>query len=390
MINHKKLRREFEAACRDRNEGQFFADVKEGLELGHLKPHDFSVSQLFDNFVENGHELRMSFNPRYGDASVPLLEAGGPVHTGHFANITGQIVYSMIMEAYRAPGFIGDSLFTTIPTIFDGEKIPGIGAIGDEAEDIAESQPYPLAGFSEEWIETPSPIKRGFIVPLTKEVVFFDRTGLMLKRAADVATMIRINKEKRQLDIALGITTSYRKNGAVAEATYADSGSFGDNLQASNALSDWTDIENALLLFDALTDPNTGEPIALPSQFQLVVPTALLFTARRIVNATEIRYGAHGDTSASTVGLSSNPLTGTPVTIESNPYVKLRTSSTSTYFIGDFKKAFAYMENWGITVQTAAPNSEAEFNRDVVNQWKVSERGAAAVIEPRYVVKCTA
>jgi hypothetical protein len=36
-----------------------------------------------------------------------------------------------------------------------------------------------------------------------------------------------------------------------------------DNLQATNALADWTNIEKALLLFDGLSDPNTGEPIAI-------------------------------------------------------------------------------------------------------------------------------
>ena len=70
--------------------------------------------------------------------------------------------------------------------------------------------------------------------------------------------------------------------------------------------------------------------------------------------------------------------------------VKQRTSSASTWFIGDPARAFAYMENWPITVVSAPDNSEAEFTHDIVSRFKVSERGAAAVIEPRYMVKCTA
>ncbi len=34
-------------------------------------------------------------------------------------------------------------------------------------------------------------------------------------------------------------------------------------------------------------------------------------------------------------------------------------------------------------------NGEAEFSRDIVVRFKASERGAAAVINPRYVVKST-
>jgi len=59
------------------------------------------------------------------------------------------------------------------------------------------------------------------------------------------------------------------------------------------------------------------------------------------------------------------------------------------WFIGDFKKAFAYMENWPITVTQSPANSEADFSQDIVVRFKASERGAAAVINPRYVVKST-
>ena len=47
------------------------------------------------------------------------------------------------------------------------------------------------------------------------------------------------------------------------------------------------------------------------------------------------------------------------------------------------------MENWPITVTQAPPNSEAEFTHDIVARFKASERGAAAVLNPRYVVKNT-
>jgi hypothetical protein len=59
------------------------------------------------------------------------------------------------------------------------------------------------------------------------------------------------------------------------------------------------------------------------------------------------------------------------------------------WFVGDFHKAFAYMENWPITVTQAPLGSEAEFTNDIVLRFKASERGAAAVLNPRYVVKCT-
>jgi hypothetical protein len=345
----------------------------------HLRAEDFSLRDLFEAFVRDGRELVRLFNPGKS-GGVTLLEAGSAVDTSAFSNITGQVIYSKLLDAFNDPAFLHPHVVSNVPTQFNGEKIPGIGRIGDEAEAIAEGDVYPTVGVSQEYIETPETTKRGFIVPVTREAVFFDRTGLVLQRAAEVAFWLGQNKEKRVLDVVLGITNNYKRNG-VAMDTYLDGGGDYDNVQANNALADWTDIETAELLFDAMTDPNTGEPIAvIPNT--VIVPTALKHTARRIVRATEIRHG-------------SDPVTVSVNTIDdyrilTSPLVKQRTNSATTWYVGDPKRAFAYMENWPITVISAPDNSEAEFTQDIVARYKVSERGAAAVIEPRYMVKCTA
>jgi hypothetical protein len=396
-VNYTAFRRRYLAADADvqsaaqrgeHGHNRELVSLTEALRSGKMRPHDFSLQQLFDEFV--GESVRKTFNPRFnghGSAPLsPLLEDVSAVSTTHFSNITGQIVYSTVLEAWNNPMLIGGDLCTTIPTVFDGEKIAGIGGIGDQAESIGEGQNYPFAGLSEEWIETPSTIKRGMIVPVTKEAIFFDRTGLVLSRAGEVGMYIALNKEKRILDMALGLTTSYRRNGGAAQATYGDTHTQGDfdNLAASNALADYTDIENALLLFDAMTDPNTGEPIIVDAN-TIVVPTALSMTLDRILNATQV-----GNTASANTPVGANPLRGNQFQKKSNAYVKARTSSASTWFVGDFKGAFVYMENWPITVTQAPPNSHDEFHRDIVSQFKVSERGAAAVREPRRVVKNTA
>ena len=387
----KKWRRALEAARRDRREDRFWGDFQQAMDERALKPSDFRIRDVFQEFVQDGAEIVQSWSPRSG-GGVMLCEAG--VETSAFANITGQIVFSAMLEAFNDPTFIGSQLVRTVPTEFSGEKIPGIGRLGDMVETIEEGGAYPTAGVGEEWVETPDTTKRGFIVPVTKEAIFFDRTGMVVQRASELGQFMGVNKEKRILDAVLGITTLYRRNGATALATYGDnSGNHDwDNLAASNALQDWTDIENVLQLFDDITDPNTGEPVlCMPNT--LVVPTALSMTAARIVNATEIRE----TTNTNTITISGNPLRnsrtgGNPVPMQvlSNQYVKARTSSASTWFMGDFQRAFWYMENWGPTSVQAPTNSEAEFTNDIVQRYKISERGAVACIEPRVVAKATA
>lgn len=392
-FDYQRMARYFRAAERDRSrarlteleDNKFLMEFRQGLRGGEIDPHSLRIRPLFEHFVPNGHEVVSSWHPsnQGGSSYVMLSEAG--VNTAAFANITGQVVYSAVMQEFENPNLLAGRVAKTIPTEFDGEKIPNITNLGDVAESIGEGKPYPEAGVGEAWIETPSTTKRGFIVPLTKEAVFFDRTHLLVGKAAAVAEAMAVNKEKRVLDTVLGVDTSYRRNGGAAQATYADSHSNGDfdNLVASNGLSDWTDIENAELAFDAISDPDSGEPVNVVPR-QLVVPTALKHTARRILNATEVREVSNTNTTT----LSDNPLD--TYEILTNQYVKNRTGSATTWFIGDFQRAFAYMENWPAQTSQSPSNSHDEFHRDVVMQWKITERGAPAVIEPRFAVKCTA
>lgn len=73
--------------------------------------------------------------------------------------------------------------------------------------------PYPHVGFGEDYIETPSTAKHGLIVPVTKEAVFFDRTNLVLGRAAEVGEVLGLNKEKRLIDLVIGQVNNYKWKG---------------------------------------------------------------------------------------------------------------------------------------------------------------------------------
>lgn len=355
-----------------------------------VRPSEFSVRDLFECLVCDesgepiGRTLVESFSPRkHGRMDEPLLEAG-PVDHSAFSNITGQIVFASILEGFMSPEFIGSRVTRNVPTdIQESEKVPGISLPGDAAESIGENQPYPEVGLSEEWIMTQEKVKRGFIVSLSKEAVFGDKTGVLIDRANRGAEMLGINKEKRILDAVLGLSTLYRRNGGAAQATYGNTHTDGtfDNLEAA-ALQDWTDVELVELLFDAITDPNTGEPISLRSK-QLIVPTALLHTAHQILNATEVRTV----TNTSITTLAPSPMSGSGYEILSNQYVKARSSSATAWWLGDFPRGFTYRENWPITTEEQRDGSHVAFSQDTVLRFKASEKGAADVEEPRYAAK---
>lgn len=367
-------------------------DFEKALTDGQVDGKDHSIRCLFEELVPDGREVVESWDPRNGGRGHMLSESA--IETGNFTAISGQIVYQSVLDAYDKPGLIGGLLCPDRPTTFDGEKIAGIAEIGDHAEVVEEGGNYPTVGTSAEYIETPRTTKRGFIVPVTKEAIFFDRTGQVLQRASDVSEWLGINKEKRCIDAAIGTTSLYKRNGRAATTTYGnDSGDHDfDNLAASNALADWTDIENALLLFDGMTDPVTAEPIDVLGKLVLVVPSALKMTAMSVLDATEVREV----TNTNTTTLSANPLKGEfagtslNITIATSPYVSSRVGNSTTWFIGNPSKAFAYGVNWPITSVEAPTNSNDEFHRDIVAQYKVSERGTVEVHNPRFMVKSTA
>ncbi|HEY4761275.1 MAG TPA: hypothetical protein VIH42_11900, partial [Thermoguttaceae bacterium] len=151
------------------------------------------------------------------------------------------------------------------------------------------------------------------------------------------------------------------------------------------------DVDAAEQLFADILDPNTGEPVLIQATTVLVMP-AYRHAAHRVFNAAEITYTTTGNNIATT---AANPL-GQYRVVESRLAYRRVVASGQTaeaakkwWFIGDFKKAFAYMENWPITITQSPALSEAEFNQDIVVRFKASERGAAAVINPRYIVKST-
>ena len=358
--------------------------LQEALAEKHLRPEDFSVRDLTEVLV--GREFLDAMQPRKS-GRMSLFEAANAVDTSAFSNITGQILYNKILQGYENPAFLWPSLCETVPTTFlDGEKIPGISRIGDVAEQVDEGMPYPFVGLSEEFVETVRLIKRGFILPLTREIIIADRTGILLRNAGEGGKYLGINKEKRVIDLAIGVTNNYKRNGT-ATNTYLTTGAYV-NVAGTNSLVDWTDIEKAELLFDALNDPTTGEPIVMPPSLQLLVPTALKYTAKRIVSATEIQH-VDNQAAASTIRTSSS----SPVPnyqILSSPYVGRRTGDATTWFLGDFKGAIAYMEAWGIEPEQADSNAQAKFLQDIWMQYKVSEMGAAQMLEPRRLTKSTA
>ncbi|TWT90999.1 hypothetical protein Mal64_13980 [Pseudobythopirellula maris] len=384
VVNYRELKRRYDLDGPRRT----VAHLTEALTEGSLKPEDFSIRDLAEALIPEGREWVRTLDPRAAGETA-LLESGDGVDATAFQGVAGQVVQAKILEAYTQEAFVASRLVDTIPTRLDGEKIPGVSRIGDQVDEVGPGMPYPNLGFDEDYIETPSTTKRGFIVPITREAVFFDRTNLVLSRASEVGEVLGLNKEKRLLDLIVGVANNYKHKG-VAYDTYQTSGPWINEL-SGNELVDWTSVDAAEQVLADILDPATGEPVMLSATTALVMP-AYRHAAHRTFNAAEISYTGSG---APSTTIAPNPLGDYRVEASRLAYRRVIASGESAadakkwWFLGDFRKAFAYMENWPITVTQAPLASDAAFNNDIVFRFKASERGAAAVLNPRFVVKCT-
>jgi hypothetical protein len=398
-----------------------WSDLQEALDAGSagtpggIAPKDFRLRDLAAHtiFSRNGDPVGYEFVEEFFDPTNQYLQEGmAAVDASAFAGITGQLLINRVLAAFQAEDFVFSKLIPNQPTRLNGERIPGVALPRDAGEDFVvaeEMDELHYVGFTEEYIETPATTKRQVGIAITKEAIFFDRTGLVLDRASYVGTLLGLRKEKNLILTAIGANETYQEkrtgdSAAVSLPTYMaadDAGRWINHLDG-NGLTDWTNINLAEQTFAQMVDPNTGEPIILPGRRVLIAPQVQALSLNQLMQAQQVWKATQGGITATTppgvATIGANPLMDLQITMAlSRQMLKQLTAAfglaitdAANYWLYGDPAAFAYMENWPITVVQAPTNSEAEFTQDIVVRFKASERGEAAIIEPRRMIRSRA
>jgi hypothetical protein len=356
---------------------------------GKIKSSDLSILDIAEATLgKNGMNAMRNADEDMVFATVK--EATSPVSLRSFTNITQLLVQEGVVTAYTAPEFIGSQLVTEETSREDNVQIPGLKPIDDDMLVVPEGEEFPSVKFGEDYISTPKSQKRGGKIGVTREMIFFDRTGQVNELASSLGNRLGTNKEKRILRVVLGLDNSFSRNGT-ARNTYVASADPRINKIASNALVDWTDLDAVNNLFLGMTDDRTvGEPIQVTPDTLLVSPFKM-WTARQIINATEIR-----NTTGSTIQtLSANPVSGAVKNVLTSQWLDwllvkeggVSAANAKDYWhFGQPKKAFAYRTLFPLTVRQAQ-NDQEEFERDVMLRYRADERGVAYIKAPWYMVQ---
>lgn len=386
-INCRDLRAQFDSLGQQVFYGYFMEAVDEGLiDLSQISIRDLAESFLGDSWNKSFRDVAR------GGLGMVHMEAGTPVTTSAFRNITGQLIFSTIRRWFQNEAFVFSGMIPTIQSRIEGtEKVPSIARIGDASEIVIEGQDYPTVGFGEEYFTWAAKDKRGLIVDLTEEAIFYDLTNLVLEAAREVGLWLGTKKEKLLIDVFVGQTNNYSRNGT-ATNTYLTTGAYVNDATGAG-LNDWTSVEAAELAFNDVLDPNTSEPIELlDTEAVLVVTPYKKHTARRIVSATEVRERSEtGAATRENEMVSANPIANYRTVSSKQLYRRIlagpepvAANAREWWWLGAPSRAFAWLENFPLRVFQQTDGDRA-FEADIVARFKASMKGVAQVVEPRYM-----
>lgn len=378
---------------------KFYRKACDLLNEKTLTADDFSYYELAEacGVLPRLRSVRESMTGE--QSAVALLREANPgVSTHLFQVMTGELIGRKVIDGYEnIDGFIGDELVTVLPSSLRGQKLAGFRALAGPTE-VAEGHPYEESTFEEKYVTT-AEAKQGRILSIQEELIAFDQTGEINRRAMALGYYLR---QERERTIIRGVTDAdaasgkhvYRPGGDGA-TLYAADGSKRNWIGSGNTtstgfdsaipLEDWTDIEAALhyRATEVRDDRHDGDsrPVIAPAR-QVLVPERLRGTARSIVNATEVTVATDGGEMR-----RANPFGGM-LTVLSSPFVDEQGGQAiNDWYIGDFRRQFVWTEIWPVQTFLQKADSEAAFERDVVLRVKARYYGGISAVDTAFVTK---
>lgn len=378
----------------------FYHRICSLLNEGQLTVNDFSYYELADacGVLPSLRSLTAAAISPAADPSAQLSESNPGVGTSLFQIVTGELVGRKVIEGYEDDaGFIGDRLVTVMPSRLRNQRIAGFRALAGPAQ-VHEGHPYEESSFEEKYVTTKE-AKQGRILSITEELIGFDQTGEINRRAMALGYYLR---QERERTIVRAVTDAdsasgnhvYRPSGS-GTALYPANGSHRNWVGVGNTtstsydaavpLADWTDIESVLSYraTEVIDDRYDGSPrpVLAPVR-QLLVPERLRGTARSIVNSTQVTV-----TSGDSQTTFANPVQNIAEVL-SSPFIDEQGGQAlNDWYLGDFPRQFVWTEIWPVQTFLQQADSPAAFERDVVLRVKARYYGGISAVDTAFVTR---
>jgi hypothetical protein len=379
--------------------------VDGGGKLPRKSPLQFSFRALWEGMVGPVEETL-----NVGEGRSGLIEDrrlfGAPesvresaIASSAFASAVGQLTALQVIAGYEAPGFVGDQLVTRMPSKLRGERMVGFTSL-QGPKPVGEGDSYQESTFGEKYVTT-TETKRGRLLSITEEAVYFDQTGQILDHAMQLGRMSREERERRIIRGVADVASTERVYRPTGTATQLYSTGNANLLSTATPLVDWTDISEAMAYHaanvrddretdDTLgTQPITWRPTHVLTAMELAGQAARIFAATLLTDTSS----AGGTTAPSAAIL--NVLGAGSLKSVASAYLDAAQGAdqwddASDWLIGDFPRQFAYKEVWPLQTFRAPAQNDEQFERDVLARFKVREYGDIFARDHRLVIKVNA
>jgi hypothetical protein len=356
--------------------------------------HSWSLRRLFEAF--HGHDWAEQFQTRRileGPEAVSLSNAAA-------VGVTGQLLLSIIKDAYNLQKTIANDLCTTIgvtnqnlgPEVSAYISSPQVGGIDQE---VIEGATFPANLVATQSVTLPRIFKWGSLLNLSYESIAGDKTGQIIKQAQMIGQMVKLNETYNILNTVLGYAQTYIFNGNSLNTYYTAStpnapfvnkitGFSIDSLQSFNLL------EQTIL---NQVDPYSGQPIELLDRKQVLVVPQSLYKVRSIINANEVRYGNYDPSGDRFQTFSENPLVSSEYQILSDIYTQRVLSQNGMSYadaanfmlFGNIAGAFMNRVFRPLELTTLPQPSTYNITNDVLMTARAVMMSSCGVYDPRKV-----
>jgi hypothetical protein len=355
---------------------------------GKIQRENLGFKRLFQELVSG---VSLSASPER------IAEA---LNSSAFPTIAQKVIHKDIIDEYQIHLGGVDKLIREKPaTKTDEELVVGFEAGDTELQLRRQGMAYEETDFGEKnWKITMADFGR--MISLTREVIFEDRTSEVMDRAKDIGRSAGHHKAKMIVQTIEGLARTameeatfqgciYKGAAKTSANIYADThattfdGQVNDNLMASNALVNYTDIDNIYQLFAKMVDESGEEIDVVPNA--ILIPNALKATAAKILRS---------DTLLATGGTTTNVPTYNPIKDIGADKLDIITSrylaTTTAWYMGDFAKQILGLNVFAPQTASQGVNSELAFTNQIVARFRFSMHWGLGLTDYRYIVKSTA
>lgn len=383
--------------------------IREGV----ASPREYSFAQIGEAIfgIERFREL---YHPDSGinfGLGEHLREAAiGPeafIDINAYNLTISGLLNAEVMKEFMSPEFLGKNLITIKPTKMNGQAIIGITGVRPASAAAKGRQPgetHAAVGVGSAKQTTPVTVEQALKIEITREVPFYDQTGDVLDVAKEsIGYELGYGQEKDIADVVMGVVNNYNRNGTSNNTYQTATPWINDH---SNAFSDETDVDDARQLFTDMTHPETGREIVVDGRTILCMPQRELKFSEQLYGST-IQLGTQLNSNFPSRWKQANPqLAQTGPNMTKGPYtiipltsiwynrataadgLNLSAANAKEYWwMGDFDKAFWWMENWPFQPWTASADEMTMKDRGLILVYGANYRGVAYSREPRYVVR---